>query len=60
MSILTVFSMNISAIVLAIAGVFGIGEGGGGASTSGSPPPKDEGALKKCSGKVEGVIKKSC
>ena len=29
MSILTVFSMNISAIVLAIAGVFGIGEGGG-------------------------------
>ena len=59
MSILTVFSMNISAIVLAIAGVFGIGEGGG-ASTSGSPPPKDEGALKKWSGKVEGVIKKAC
>ena len=50
MSILTVFSMNISAIVLPIAGVFGIGEGGG-ASTSGSPAPK---------GKVEGVIKKAC
>ena len=25
---------------------------------SGSPPPKDEGALKKWSGKVEGVIKR--
>ena len=42
-SILTVLSMTISTIVLAITGVFG---GGGGGRTGGSPS-KDEGVLKK-------------
>ena len=50
-SILTVFSMTISMMVLAITGVFGGGRGAGGS------PPKDEGILKKWLDRLADVLK---
>ena len=44
--------MTISTIVLAITGAFG-GDGGG----AGSPPSKDEGVLKKWSGRLADALK---
>ena len=51
-SILTAFSMTISAIVLAITGVFG---GGGGI---GGSPPKYEGVLKKWLDRLANALKR--
>ena len=52
-TILTALSMTISAIVLAITGVFG-----GGPATSGPSPPKDETALKKRLNKLANALKR--
>ena len=51
-SLLTVFSITISTIVLAITGVFG-GDGGAGGST-----PKDERALKKRLNRLANALKR--
>ena len=52
-SVLTAFAMTISAIVLVITGVFGVGEGGSAVS-----PPKDEGALKKWLNRLADALKR--
>ena len=52
-SVLTALSMTITAIVLAITGIFV--EGGGGGSAS---PPKDEGALKKWLNRLADVLER--
>ena len=51
-SILTALSMTISAIVLAITGIFGGGSGTGGFS------PKDKGALKKWLDRLADALKR--
>ena len=51
-SILTAFSMTISAIVLAITGVFGGGKG------TGDSTSKDEGVLKKWLGRLANALKR--
>ena len=51
-SILAALSMTISTILLAITGVFGKDGGAGGS------PPKDEGVLKKCLGRLANALKR--
>ena len=52
--------MTISAITLAITGVFGRAGGGVDPAASGSNPPKDEAALNKSVNKLADALKKTC